>query len=130
MWGLILGTAAGAATANPVLVVLSIYGLARVIHDLTTSKDSVAHAAHTAKDVMNAVIQPAAPKALEQDVALDFTQMAARWEEDQERGVYAYLRENDIAKDWEHGQYIIHKIFLPEYQRRKEAALPSDGSDL
>lgn len=122
MWAFILGTAAGTATANPVLIVFSVYGLARVIHDLTKAKEPIANITSVAKDVMNAVAQKDTTETFkEEKVVFDFFEMRRLYEEAGESGVYAYLCENDLVKDWRHGQYIINHVFLPEYQRMKTA---------
>lgn len=52
-------------------------------------------------------------------VMLDFKAMSAAYEQYGRDGVYAYLVDNNIARDSRHGSFIIDKIFVPEYEKLK-----------
>lgn len=54
-------------------------------------------------------------------VMLDFKAMSAAYEQYGRDGVYAYLVDNDLARDSRHGTFIIDKLFVPEYEKIKRA---------
>ncbi len=51
-------------------------------------------------------------------VGLNFDEMNTMYEKHGERGLYAYLCQKNLVKDYHHGQFIIKDIFLPERERR------------
>lgn len=52
-------------------------------------------------------------------IAINFELMAAAYEAFGVDGAYAYLVENNIARDSRYGDHIIHNHFLPEYEKYK-----------
>lgn len=56
-------------------------------------------------------------------VALNYEEMEAMYQQYGTRGVYAYLIERGLAKDKTHGDFIIEDIFMPEYTKRHGAQL-------
>ena len=52
-------------------------------------------------------------------IAINFELMAAAYEAFGMDGAYAYLVENNIARDSRYGDHIINNHFLPEYEKYK-----------
>ena len=52
-------------------------------------------------------------------VVLDFDLVSGVYERYGKEGVYAYLVDNNLAKDYQHGSFIIDQIFIPEYEKYK-----------
>ena len=69
-----------------------------------------------------AVAEPSRDKQTTQ-VALNYEEMEAMYQQYGTRGVYAYLIERGLAKDKTHGDFIIEDIFMPEYTKRHGAQL-------
>jgi hypothetical protein len=59
-------------------------------------------------------------------VVLDFDLVAGVYERYGKEGVYAYLVDNNLAKDYQHGSFIIDQIFVPEYEKFKRRQGASD----
>lgn len=62
----------------------------------------------------------------ETTVVLNFDLIATVYNRYGKDGVYAYLVDNNIAKDYRHGRFIIDHIFLPEYKRRNAVQQQSE----
>jgi hypothetical protein len=52
-------------------------------------------------------------------IAINFELMAAAYEAFGADGAYAYLVENNIARDSRYGDHVINNHFLPEYEKYK-----------
>lgn len=69
-------------------------------------------------------VQPAASSGIR--VVLNFDLIETVYNLYGKDGVYAYLVDNNIAKDYRHGRFIIDHIFLPEYKRRNAVQQQSE----